>query len=223
MATVSASGHNNGDHFGTAAAPKQDGGTVIMGGAVAVGDPITNAKSNKDFGEIKGQPYGSKVLINDGTGDGSTGDNTGIGTAKGGHFSSGTIAYMPPASDPQFIIRGVSTKINGSADDAIQLPGSDFGGFGFDGTAEVLTTRALGSGASTEINILAKPSTAIRPERTKGADAGLEVTYASTSGSYPTGDNAAKGTRTRAADLTYMQGAKTPKRTQYPSVESPES
>ena len=25
MATVSASGHNNGDHFGTAAAPKQDG------------------------------------------------------------------------------------------------------------------------------------------------------------------------------------------------------
>ena len=52
MATVSASGDGvtiNG-HFGTAATEKRDGGSVVMAGNVAAGDPITVSKSNIDLG-----------------------------------------------------------------------------------------------------------------------------------------------------------------------------
>ena len=53
MATVSASGHNNGDHFGTAAAPKQDGGTVVMGGAVVAGDPLLTLRAIKILAKLR--------------------------------------------------------------------------------------------------------------------------------------------------------------------------
>ena len=95
MATIAASG-------AYPVAEKRDGGTVVMAGNIAEGDPITLAKSNVDFGRVAGEPYGAKIVINDATGDGSTKDNTGIGTALGGHIASGTIAYQPTADDLSF-------------------------------------------------------------------------------------------------------------------------
>jgi hypothetical protein len=223
MATVSASGKNNdGVSFGTAATNKQ-GATVVMGGNIATDAPVTLAKSNVDFGRIAGEPYGTKIVINNASADGSTKDNTGIGTALGGHFASGTIAYQPTADDPQFLIRGYATKINNSASTVLSIPASDWR---YDGVADKITNVAAGSGASTSIDVLAQPSTAIHPERTKGGDAGLSYTYAAPSGNgaiASSGDRNALSPWTHPAPINYMQGGKNPKSDEYKSPETYES
>lgn len=219
MATISASG-------AYPVAEKRDGGTVVMAGNIADGDPITLAKSNVDFGRIAGEPYGAKIVINDATGDGSTKDNTGIGTALGGHIASGTIAYQPTADDPQFLIRGYASKINNSADTTLQIVGSDFGGFGYDGVADSIKHVHAGSGASTSIDVLAQPSTNIQPSRTKGADAGLSYTFAAPSGNgaiASSGDRNALSPLTHPSPLVYMQGSPTPNSDEYKSPETYES
>ena len=68
---------------------------------------------------------------------------------------------------------------NNSASTKLSIPSSDWR---YDGIADKITNVAAGSGASTSIDVLAQPSTAIHPERTKGADAGLSYTYAAPSG-----------------------------------------
>lgn len=228
MATVSASGDGvtiNG-HFGTAATEKRDGGSVVMAGNVAAGDPITVSKSNIDLG-TGDDGYGAKVVANNAVSDGSTKDNTGIGTAFGGHLTSGTLAYQPTLSNPQYIIRGVLGRINNAftfASGVVATPGSS-ATTAYDGIAQTNADVRLGSGVSTEINVLAKPSTNINPARTKGADAGLAFSFITPSGdgNEVSNDTAGQGARTRAADLTYMQGGKTPNRTQYKDIELAES
>ena len=210
MATIAASG-------AYPVAEKRDGGTVVMAGNIADGDPITLAKSNVDFGRVAGEPYGAKVVITDASAVGSTKDNTGIGTALGGHFASGTIAYQPTADDPQFLIRGYASKINNSADTTLQIVGS---------VADSIKHVHAGSGASTSIDVLAKPSTNIQPSRTKGADAGLSYTFAAPSGNgaiASSGDRNALSPLTHPSPLVYMQGSPTPNSDEYKSPETYES
>jgi len=218
MATVSASGKNNdGVSFGTAATNKQ-GATVVMGGNISAGEPVTLAKSNVDFGRGKGEPYGSKVIEHDGAG---VATDSQWGAVPAIASSGGSFAYQPTAGDPQFLIRGYATKINNSADTTIQIPGTDFGSSRYDGIAGKITHVAAGSGAGTAIDVMAAPSTAIHPERTKGADAGLTYTYAAPSGDFDcasSGDRNAIGPHNaNQPPLNYMYGAATPKSDEYKS------
>lgn len=220
MATVSASGKNNdGVSFGTAATNKQ-GATVVMGGNIATDAPVTLAKSNVDFGRIAGEPYGAKINLNDGAG---VGTDSQFGVVNAIADSGGTFAYQPTASDPQFLIRGYATKINNSASTQLSIPASDWR---YDGVADKITNVAAGSGASTSIDVLAQPSTAIHPERTKGGDAGLSYTYAAPSGNgtiASSGDRNALSPWTHPAPINYMQGGKNPKSDQFKSPETYES
>jgi|TARA_R100001129_G_scaffold149155_3_gene111016 hypothetical protein len=216
MATIAASG-------AYPVAEKRDGGTVVMAGNIADGDPITLAKSNVDFGRIAGEPYGAKINLNDGAG---VGTDKQFGIVNAIASSGGTFAYQPTADDPQFLIRGYASKINNSADTTIQIVGSDFGGFGYDGVSDSIKHVHAGSGASTSIDVLAQPSTSIHPERTKGADAGLSYTFAAPSGNgaiASSGDRNALSPLTHPSPLVYMQGSPTPNSDEYKSPETYES
>lgn len=211
MATIATSG-------AYPATNKQDGGSVIMGGNIVAGDPITVSKSNVDMGRIKGEPYGSKVVEHDGAG---VATDSQWGAVPAIASSGGSFAYQPTAGDPQFLIRGYATKINNSADTTIQIPGTDFGSSRYDGIAGKITHVAAGSGAGTAIDVMAAPSTAIHPERTKGADAGLSYTHAAPSGNgaiTSSGDRNAIGPHNaNQPPLNYMYGAATPKSDEYKS------
>jgi len=211
MATISTSG-------AYPATNKQDGGTVIMGGNIEVSGVITVSKSSVDMGRIKGEPYGSKVVEHDGAGL-ATDSQWGAVPAIAG--SGGTFAYQPTNSDPQFLIRGYATKINNSASTTIQIPGTDFGSSRYDGIAGRISNVAAGSGAGTVIDVMAKPSTSIHPERTKGGDAGLTYTYAAPSGNgaiTSSGDRNAIGPHNaNQVPLNYMDGSATPKSDEYKS------
>ncbi len=95
-----------------------NGATVLHGGNVDSSKTVTNSKTlrgNLDASAV----YGSKVTAITGTKH-----KPGVQTSKG----SGALAYQPAASDPQFLMRGYSSKINNVASTALQIAGADAAG-----------------------------------------------------------------------------------------------
>ena len=209
-----------------------NGGAVFAAGTVDTADsPVSSGLVRSAFSVGTDDDYGARIVINNATADGSTKDNTGIGTARGGQLASGTLAFNPnpanrTASDPQFIIRGVSTTVNGASNTTLQSRGSDYGGIdGRDGIGEMVTTRTIGTGPT--INVLAKPSTNINPAFTKGSNAGDSLTFNSASGdslaNSATKSEEQRVGRSYGGGLRFMAGCKNPSSKTYKPRDTYES
>lgn len=156
-----------------------DGGTIVKAGNKASDSPITNSVGVSELADNLGERnIGSKVLAHAGSGAATT-DRAGVMEARGNGV--GTIAFTPDPSDrtasaPQFVMRGVSTTLNGSANTTILSRGT-VGDGRYGNLHSTITDRKIGSKADEAFDIMARPSTQIVPGRTKGTGAGAANLY----------------------------------------------
>jgi len=154
-----------------------NGGTVVNGGAIASDGPMTNNRSLVELAD-GGTDYGSKVVQKNVP---SSNDFSGVIGAKG--VGVGTLAFAPNAQEGErnFLIRGAGTaegnnEINNSASDLLVLPASEVALRQVNPIHLTIATRQLGEDDAT-FDVLARPSTAMVPGRSKGTDAGSVSTF----------------------------------------------
>lgn len=177
-----------------------NGGTVINGGNIGSDNPMTVSKSlaNMADGSVD---YGSKVVAQ----NGNTGDYAGVKVAKAA--GAGGLAYFPSAEDRNFLLRGAgdtSKKINNSTSTAVSLPK---GSGTINKIHKTVSARKHGELATRSFNILARPSTAMVPGRTKGNNSGVSYNYVQMDGATAASDDAASPTLSIPGELTYHFGA----------------
>jgi|TARA_B100000029_G_scaffold454121_1_gene480408 hypothetical protein len=168
---------------------RNNGATVLNGGDVDTTNTVTNAVALRS--NLDGSPaaYGTKVIA-----------ITGVQTSKG----SGAIAYQPEAGDPQFLIRGYSTKVNNVSNTVLQSGGSEKAG-----------RRAINALAKTHRYHITSINY-VTGQATKGGSAGDVSNFVQTGdGSTAASDDAANPTRAIPGELVYMHGALTPKQDDY--------
>lgn len=178
-----------------------NGGTIVNAGNVGADSNITKVIGLNEL--ATGTEYGSKVLAKDGTAD----DYAGVATANAG--GAGGLAYFPTANDRNFIIRAAGdscSKINNDATSLLSVMGAEHDGISRDSVHELNSTRRLGSDSDTEFNLLARPSTAMVPGRTKGTGAGSLQNYVQMDGTTAATDDAATPSRAVPGELTYHFG-----------------
>ena len=180
---------------------RNNGATVLNGGNIDSGSTVTNTDTLMDVlhsgnGTSGGAgTYGSQVRAITGTKW-----KPGITSSKSG----GSMAYQPTKEDPQFLIRGVASKVNNTSNTVLYSGASDKAG-----------RRA--------INHLAKNHryhiTSIDYKTgiaTKGGSAGNAFNYVQADdGSTAATDDAANPSRAIPGELVYMHGALTPKQDDY--------
>lgn len=174
----------------SAAGVKNDGGTVVKGGAVASDSPMTNSLGLNTLADDFGTSFGSKVVAQDGTAD----DYAGVAKA----VSGGTLAYQAGATE--WVVRGgnVTSTLGGVSNDILVGAGRDTGSLNdFDTKAgrTKISDRLVGSKADEAFDIYARPSTDLVPGRTKGTDAGVVSTMV----------NPADGTAAVASEIAPSQ------------------
>lgn len=184
------------------------GGTVVSAGNIdtSVG-VIKNDLALVTIADNVGETViGSKVVVNDGTGAATT-DRVGIAKA----LSAGTLAFSPHPTGTRsetFVIRGVTTKLNGVAlsDERNYLMGGHNDGTVKDWIAgNILATSGNFSNPNHTYDALAAPSTNINPNFTRDAGGGsytlfnTDGTVAVTSEIFPS--------RSVPGELTYHFGA----------------
>lgn len=192
-----------------------NGGTVVNAGTPSSDSPITEVLNPNQL--ATGSEYGSVVLAKDGTTD----DYAGVTTADSG--GTGGLAYFPTATDRNFIIKAAgdyAAKVNNDANSVLNVPGAEYAGISRDGIHQLNKSVKLGV---TSYNVLAKPSSAMVPGRTKGAGAGSPYNYVQVDGSTAATDDAATPTRSVPGELTYMFGGVVPKQDDYKAKNSYES
>lgn len=181
-----------------------NGGTVLAAGTLS-DSPMTQVLNLNDLA-TGSNDYGSKIVANDGT----SGDYAGLTTANAG--GTGGLAYFPNAQEGErnFIVRAAgdsAAKINNDVSTVLTIPGDEYAGVGRDTIHKVVSTRRLGAYASASFNVLAKPSTAMVPGRTKGSNAGDASNFVQADdGSTAAVDDAASPTRAVPGELTYHFG-----------------
>jgi hypothetical protein len=213
-----------------------DGGVIIGITAVDLAAKDSPNVIGKGLNELAtGNEYGSKVVpIDTDTGGRVDGhpeftDNVGIGAATAGVGTS--MAFTPnpadrTATDPQFIIRGVSTTLAGSGNTVLQVLGSDYAGKAHDWVNETVSDRKIGTYSDTSIDVLEPTSSGIFPYRTKGSNAGDALAFV-----HPSGDGLSSGTagavtvadfdnRGTPGKLNFMAGGPTPTGQNYPAKDS---
>jgi len=179
--------------FTGGAAGNENGATVLHGGNVDSSKTVTNSKTlrgNLDASAV----YGSKVTAITGTKH-----KPGVQTSKG----SGALAYQPAASDPQFLMRGYSSKINNVASTALQIAGADAAGRGDRGGVVKthkynITSIAYNTGFAT-----------------KGGTAGDVSNFVKSDGSTAASDEALETSRSVPGELVFHIGAKVPTQADY--------
>jgi len=181
-----------------------NGGTVLAAGTL--GDSPMTQVLNLNNLAIGSSDYGSKIVANDGT----VGDYAGVTTANSG--GTGGLAYFPNAQEGErnFILKAAgdsASKINNDATTLLTVPGAEYDGVGRDTIHKVVSTRRIGAYASASFDVLAKPSTAMVPGRTKGNNAGDASNFVQADdGSTAASDDAASPTRAVPGELTYHFG-----------------
>jgi hypothetical protein len=181
---------------------RNNGATVLNGGNVDSTNAVTNSDTLMDVLHKAGA-YGGKVLASTGTKF-----KPGVTTSKG----SGTLAYQPAASDPQFLLRGYSTKVNNVSNTILQSGSSDKAGRR--AINPLTKTHNYGTGhADYSIDY----ATGIL---TKGGSAGthygaVKNYVQADDGTTAATDDAATPTRAIPGELVYMYGALTPKQDDY--------
>jgi hypothetical protein len=171
---------------------RNNGATIISGGNVD-GTAVTNSKALMDNLD-SGPSYGSKVVAITGTKH-----KPGVQTSKG----SGALAYQPSANDPQFLLRGYSSKINNVASTALQIPGADSGGRA--NKAGVVKTHRY------DISSIAYTT----GFATKGGNAGDASSFVQSDGSTAATDDALQTTRAIPGELVFHIGANSPTQADY--------
>ena len=172
---------------------RNNGATVLNGGNVDSTNAVTNSDTLMDVLHKAGA-YGGKVLASTGTKF-----KPGVTTSKG----SGTLAYQPAASDPQFLLRGYSTKVNNVSNTILQSGSSDKAG-----------RRAINPIVKThDYNITSIDY--VTGIATKHGSAGAVKNYVKMDGTTAATDDAANPTRAIPGELVYMYGALTPKQDDY--------
>ena len=150
-----------------------DGGTVIQGGAIVAGDPITNDLGINTIADNVGErTVGSKVVANVGTGA-STTDRVGVsGAIAGGAADGVSIAFN--AGPTNWVMKGnnVTTSLGGNANTALKAGAGVIESEAKEVARTKISDRLIGSKADEEFDITARPSTEIVPGRTKGSNAG---------------------------------------------------
>lgn len=212
-------------------AENKNNGTVV--GMQATDVPATgSALSAKGLNEMAtGSEYGSKVVaISQSTGNRNQSptnatDSVGIMAATAGVGTS--IAFTPnpanrTATDPQFIIRGVSTTISGSGNTFLQVGGSDYAGKP-EGINKTKADRRVGLYSATSIDVLEPSASGLFPYRTKGSNAGDAQPFVRPNGagtvSVTDADFDDRGT---PGKLNYMSGSPTPTSKNYAAKNSKE-
>jgi hypothetical protein len=153
----------------SAASVKNDGGTVVKGGAVASDSPMTNSLGVNTLADDFGTSFGSKVVAQP-----DTGDKAGVAKA----VSGGTLAYNAGATE--WVIRGgnVSTTLGGVSNDVLAGAARDTGDLNdFLTKANRLIVSSELVGAS-GYNVFAAPSSDIVPGRTRLSTAGDSFNFA---------------------------------------------
>lgn len=188
----------------SANAVKNNGGTVVNGGTVEAGTPITK---NVNLNELtQSNDYGSKVVQNSAVSDGFS-DPDGVTKAK----TSGTFAYFPNArtGERNFLLKTAgeaSSKINNVESNLLNIPGSHYAGVSRDSIHKTVKTSRVGEYATTKFDMLAPVSSGVVPGRTRGANAGVSSTFVQKNGSTAATDDAASPTRAVPGELTYHFG-----------------
>jgi len=217
--------------YANAAAAKAvqvEGGTIAQAGNIdTVSGAISNDISLRSMNaadDSNAENLGSRVVANGGV-DGSTTDSVGVSGANGG----ATLAFFPnkadrTKADPQFVIKGVSTSLAGSATDVIRTPGSHYGSNNTRSQERVkIGDRLIGSKADEAFDNMARPSTEISPGRTKGSNAGNATTMVNPADGSSAVVSEIKSTRAVPGELIYMYGGKLAASGQYKSKETYES
>jgi len=195
----------------TSSSSVNDGGTVLNGGNITSDSPFTKNISINENAD-GGTDYGSKVVKK--ASQASSSDHNGRIEAKG--LGTGTFAFYPNAQEGErnFILRNAGTadgnnEINNSVEASLATPGSDYASVGVRSVNKIhkiVDTDKYGSDATTEYNVLARPSTAMVPGRTKGTGAGADQNFVQSSGTVAASDDAASPTRGVPGELTYHFG-----------------
>jgi hypothetical protein len=193
-----------------------DGGTVLGGGTLSSDNPMTNNRTlvqNADGGT----DYGSKVVKK--SSEASSEDHAGVIEAKG--VGTGTFAFYPNAQEGErnFIVRGAGTadgnnEVNNSVEASIATLGNEYpstvGIRTVNKVHKIVDTDLYGTAVTTKFDVLARPSSAMVPGRTKGTGAGSDSNFVQKDGSTAATDDAASPTRAVPGELTFMFGAANP-------------
>ena len=180
-----------------------NGGTIVNAGAVSADSKITKVIGVNELST--GSEYGSKVRAKTGTSQ----DYAGVTTANSS--SAGGLAYYPnaQAGERNFLFRAGGdscAKINNTSSTLLTVVGSEFGKRTVNEVHATVGTRKLGSYSDTAFNVLARPSSAMVPGRTKGTGAGTASNFVQMDGSTAATDDAANPTRAVPGELTYHFG-----------------
>lgn len=181
-----------------------NGGTVLAAGTL-VDSPMTQVLNLNDLA-TGSNDYGSKVVANDGTAD----DYAGVTTANAA--GTGGLAYFPNAQEGErnFILKAAgdsAAKINNDATTLLSVPGAEYAGVSRSTIHKTVSTRRLGAYSDAAFDVLAKPSSAMVPGRTKGTGAGSASNFVEVDdGSTAATDDAASPTRAVPGELTYHFG-----------------
>jgi len=200
-----------------------NGGTVVNGGNIGSDNPMTVSKSLATMADV-GTDYGSKIVKKNKP---SSDDHTGVIEAKG--LNTGTLAFAPnaQAGERNFLIVGAGTadgnnKINNAASSVLTSPASEVGLRTVSPETLIISTRQLGEDDAT-LNILARPSTAMVPGRTKGTDAGAVSTFVNPEDGTPAVASEILASRAVPGELTYhFGGLGKPKNDDYKARDSHE-
>lgn len=194
------------DGVSTSATTENNGGTVVNGGNIPAGSPMTNNRSLVDVAD-GGDEYGSVVVKRNFP---SSKDFRGVIEAKG--LNNGTFAFYPNAQEGErnFLIRGVGTadgnnKINNSTSSVVAMPASEVGLRSVSPIHLTIATRQLGEDDAS-FDVLARPSTAMVPGRTKGTDAGAASTFVNPEDGTPAVATEILPNRAVPGELTYHFG-----------------
>jgi hypothetical protein len=180
-----------------------DGGTIVNAGAVSSDSRITKVIGVNELDT--GKEYGSKVLAKSGTSQ----DYAGVTTAN--PTSTGGLAYFPKAQEGErnFLFRAGGdscAKINNTTSTLLTVVGSEHGTRTVNKVHSTVGTRRLGSYSDASFNVLARPSSAMVPGRTKGTGAGNASNFVQMDGTTAATDDAATPTRSVPGELTYHFG-----------------
>ena len=199
-------------------AEKVNGGTVLHGGSNAAG-VMTKNLSLADVADDFGESFGSKVVVNPGSGNIYT-DRAGVSQARAGQ--AGTIAYNATAT--QWVVQGgnVTTTLNNAANTKLIGGASDSEGMNATRSNVTSNSKRKTIGA-TDIDVYATPSSGINSFVTRAASAQQNFIRPSGEGDELAAAEAANPTRAIPGELVYMQGGKNPKQDDYKAKDAPEA
>jgi len=199
----------------TSAPVRNNGGTVVNGGAVDLNGPIGSNIKVMNVGGTDNQ-YGSK-LIERSSATSSTSDADRVKKAR----PSGTFAYNPEkAGDRNFILRAAGTqsagKINGTVTNLLNSTGADFAGVQRGKTNSKVGETRVG------VDQYSYPAVSIPngtkfPGITRDANRGVSYNFLSTTdNTVNAGDKVLTANRAIPGELTYRTGSPMPRTTNIP-------